>query len=176
MRFIIFSFILFVGYVSANGQIKQANLQAAGLTCAMCSNAIYQSLSSLSFIEEVAPDVANSSFQIKFKSDKNIDPDQMRNAVEEAGFSVALLRFTIRFKNFELPLDKVLSLYGLKLFVINSAGQTLDRDITFLFLDKGFLTEKMLKDYEKKLGVSLRKNKKDSDDDIYTVMINQEEL
>jgi copper chaperone CopZ len=173
MRFLIISFFLFAGYISANGQIKHATLQAAGLTCAMCSNAIYQSLSSLPFVEEVAPDVANSSFQIKFKADKNIEPDRMRNAVEEAGFSVAALRFTITFNHYEFPNDKILNLNGLKLFVINSTDQVLDKDITFLFMDKGYLTEKMLKDYEKKLGISLRKNKKESDEGLYTVIINQ---
>jgi copper chaperone CopZ len=176
MRFIIISFFLFAGYISANGQLRYATLQAAGLTCAMCSNAIYQSLSSLPFIAEVAPDVANSSFQIKFKADKNIEPDRMRNAVEEAGFSVAALRFTISFTNFELPYDKILSMNGMKLYVINSTDQVFDKDVIFLFLDKGFLTEKMLKEYEKKLSISLRKNKKDADNVVYTVMINQEGL
>jgi copper chaperone CopZ len=173
MRFILLSFFLFAEYISVNGQIKYASLQAAGLTCAMCSNAIYQSLSSLPFIEEVSPDVASSSFQIRFKADKNIEPDEIRSAVEEAGFSIAELRFSINFNQFVLPQDKVFGMNGLKFFVINASGQNFDRDVVFIFLEKGFLTDKKLKDFEKKLGVNLKKNKKDSDNGIFTVMINQ---
>jgi copper chaperone CopZ len=176
MRFILLLLFLLAEIVPACAQVKHATLQAAGLTCAMCSNAIYQSLSSLSFIEEVSPDVANSSFQIKFKADKNIDPDQMRAAVEEAGFSIAELRITIGNRLSLIPSDKIVNIQGLKLFVVNESGLSFDKDVTFLFLDKGYLTEKMLKEYAKKTGINLKKNKNQVAPGMFTVMISEEVL
>ena len=60
---------------SVVAQIKNVVLQAAGLTCAMCSNAIHQSLKSLSFVEEVKPDLQRSAFTVSFKSSSLVDFD-----------------------------------------------------------------------------------------------------
>ena len=53
--------------VIAHPQFTKANLQASGLTCALCSNAINKALQKLSFVASVKPDIKNSSFDIVFK-------------------------------------------------------------------------------------------------------------
>jgi len=174
MRIILLTFFLLVEIISANSQIKHASIQAAGLTCAMCSNAIYRSLSALPFIEEVNPDVENSSFGIRFKSDKSIHPDAMRDAVEEAGFSVAELSITIGFSHQELSSDKILKINHLTFYVMNGEGLILDKDVEFVFLDKGYMTDKRMKELESELGFALSKKKKNKGSDMLTVMIKKE--
>src|SRR3954469_13133000 len=66
----------------AGAQFRSANLQAAGLTCAMCTKAISKSLDKLSFIQEVKPDIKTSSFNITFKEGANVDFDALEKSVE----------------------------------------------------------------------------------------------
>lgn len=175
MRYLLFFFLLFSGIVAVKGQIKHASIQAAGLTCAMCSNAIYQSLISLPFIEDVTPDVEHSSFEIRFKSDKDIHPEAVRAAVEGAGFSIAQFSITIEFDRMTMPSDKNLSIKNITLNVINGEDVSLAHDMEFVFLDEGFLTDKLRKELEKELGFKLKKKKKNKESDIFSVMIKKEE-
>src|SRR5690242_10466487 len=80
--------------VSVNAQFTKAKLQATGLTCAMCSNAINKSLQKVSFIESVKADIKNSAFEIAFKQGAEIDIDAIKDAVEDAGFSIGKLQLT----------------------------------------------------------------------------------
>ena len=50
--------------IQTNAQFSSANLQAAGLTCAMCTKAINKSLEKLSFVQSVEADIKSSSFNI----------------------------------------------------------------------------------------------------------------
>ena len=59
MKNYIFSFFLLIT-VAASAQIKSVSLQASGLTCSMCSKAIYKSLSAISFVQSVDSDIKNS--------------------------------------------------------------------------------------------------------------------
>src|SRR5688500_2774998 len=96
-KLFIFISILLAGF-SASAQFKSATLQAAGLTCAMCTKAINKSLDRLSFISKVEPDIKNSAFIITFKEGADVDFDALKKAVEDAGFSVAKLKATGTFK------------------------------------------------------------------------------
>ena len=174
MRTILLVFFLFVEIISTSGQIKHASIQAAGLTCAMCSNAIYQSLSSLSFIEEVTPDVEHSSFEIRFKSDQEIHPVAMRDAVEEAGFSVAQFSMTIGFNHLQLSSDHIFKISNLTFYVMKGEGIILDQDVEFVFLDQGFMIDKRMKELESELGVVLRKKKKNYEPNKFRVMIKKD--
>ena len=70
-------------------QFTSANLQATGLTCALCSNAINKSLLELPFVDTVKSEIKTSSFSISFKDNSQVSIDAIRKAVEDAGFSVA---------------------------------------------------------------------------------------
>jgi copper chaperone CopZ len=45
--------------VNSQAQIQNATLQASGLTCAMCSKAVYKALSDVAFVEKVKADIEN---------------------------------------------------------------------------------------------------------------------
>ena len=80
--------------LQAEAQFSKATLQASGLTCAMCSNAINKALQAIPFVASVKSDIKNSSFNISFKENANVNIDALKKAVEDAGFSVAKLNLT----------------------------------------------------------------------------------
>ena len=59
---------LLLFFIKADEQVTKVSLQASGLTCSMCSNAINKSLKSLDVVENVKADVSASTFEISFKS------------------------------------------------------------------------------------------------------------
>lgn len=131
----------------AMSQFRSASLQAAGLTCAMCSRAINKSLEKLSFIKSVEPEIKSSTFTIVFKEGSQPDFDAIKNAVQEAGFSVAKLKVTADFHHLKVEKDAHVNIEGKTFHVLNGQGQTLNGEKTFLFTDKEFLTQKEFKKY-----------------------------
>jgi copper chaperone CopZ len=71
--------------------IKKVSLVASGLTCSMCSKAIFKALTKLDFVDEVKVDIEQSKFVLTFKSGKTVVIDQIKSAVTDAGFSVQSL-------------------------------------------------------------------------------------
>ena len=71
--------------------IKKVSLVASGLTCSMCSKAIFKALTKLDFVEEVKVDIEQSKFILTFKSGKTVVLDQIKSAVADAGFGVQSL-------------------------------------------------------------------------------------
>jgi copper chaperone CopZ len=142
-----FLVIAVVFSVSVNAQFKTATLQASGLTCAMCSNAINKSLSKLSFIETVEADIATSSFKIKFKTDADVDIDQMRKKVEDAGFSIAKLKLVVEFKDIAVDNDQAVTVNGKTLHFVATKNQVLSGNTTITVVDKNFVPAKEYKRY-----------------------------
>jgi copper chaperone CopZ len=143
-------FLLLIAVVisfSVNAQFKTAALQASGLTCAMCSNAINKSLSKLSFIEKVESDIATSSFMIRFKSDADVDIDQIRKKVEDAGFSIAKLKLVMEFNNVSIDNDKAVIIGSKTLHFVDIQKQVLSGEKTILVVDKNFVPAKEYKRY-----------------------------
>lgn len=144
--FKILMFTLFIG-VSAQAQFKSAAMQAAGLTCAMCSKAVGEALKQLPFVESVKPEIKSSLFNIKFKPGAQVDPDAVKQAVEDAGFSVAKLRLTGNFDNVKLEKDTHVNIDGKTFHFINAASQTLNGEKTITVVDKSFVPAKDFKKY-----------------------------
>jgi len=71
--------------------IKKVTLVASGLTCSMCSKAIFKALSKLDFVEEVKVDIEKSMYILAFKTGKKVEIDQIKLAVTDAGFGVQSL-------------------------------------------------------------------------------------
>jgi copper chaperone CopZ len=138
--------VLLITSISVSAQIKSATLQASGLTCAMCSNAINKSLKTLSFIERVESDIPNSSFLITFKSGTEINFDQMKKKVEDAGFSVAKLKVVAVFTNENIQNEKAITLEGKQFYFVNVKDQVLNGEQTLTIIDKNFIP---LKEYKR---------------------------
>jgi len=132
--------------VSVNAQFTKGRLQATGLTCAMCSNAINKSLQKVSFIESVKPDIKNSAFDITFKTGADVNIDMIRDAVEDAGFSIGKLQLTGNFNGLKITHDEHVKLGNENFHFLGDEDKVLTGENTLQVLDKDFVTAK---DYKK---------------------------
>ncbi len=74
-------------------EIKKVTLVASGLTCSMCSKAIFKALTSLDFVADVKVDIEQSKYILTFKAGKTVAIDQIKLAVTDAGFGVQSLEY-----------------------------------------------------------------------------------
>ena len=108
----------------AQAQFSKATLQATGLTCAMCSNAINKALMDVPFVASVRSDIKNSAFNIVFKKDQAIVIDDLKKAVEDAGFSVGSLKVTGAFDALKVNKDDHLKIGDMHFHFLNVVPQT----------------------------------------------------
>ena len=84
----------FWAFNSAHAQIKSAEVLASGLTCSMCSKAIFKALSKLDFVDTVKVNIETSVYQLNFKKEVPVKIEGIRDAVYDAGFAIAKLSIT----------------------------------------------------------------------------------
>lgn len=130
---------------AAQSQIKNATLQASGLTCAMCSKAVYNALSKVAFVEKVSPDIEKSSYEISFKPNTAIDLDALSKAVVDAGFSVSKLKVATAFNGAKIQNDAHIEVGNQSFHFLSVTPQTLNGTKTITLLDKNFVTAKEYK-------------------------------
>ena len=133
--------------IQAQSQFKEATLVASGLTCAMCSKAIYKSLQKLPFAGNITSNIKESSFKITFKEDKVADFDEIKKAVEDAGFAIATLKVIANFEDTKIDNDTHLTMQGKTLHFLNVKSQKLKGAQTFTVVDKKFVSDKDYKKY-----------------------------
>jgi copper chaperone CopZ len=147
MKKVFISLIGILLFSQLNAQFKSASLTASGLTCAMCTKAIFNSLEQISFVESVKPDIKNSAFEITFKKDAAVDFDVLKKSVEDAGFSVALLKATADFNNTVIKNDAHIKLGSFQYHFIKVLPQTLNGETTVKIIDKDFIPTREYKKY-----------------------------
>lgn len=141
--------VMLIGFsiTSANAQFESAELTASGLTCSMCSKAIYKALTKVNSIESVKANIENSSYAIQFKNNTLVDLDAVKNAVIDAGFNVANLQVTTNVNNVDVKKDAHITLGNNTFHFINTNQQNLNGDVTLNIVDKGFLSDSDYKKY-----------------------------
>jgi copper chaperone CopZ len=130
-----------------NAQFKKASLQATGLTCAMCSNAVNKALQKVSFVESVQSDIKNSAFAIVFRPNANVDIDALKMAVEDAGFSVGSLKLSGVFSDLKVANDQHVRIGNDNFHFLNISSQVLNGEHTVTVVDKDFVTAKEFRKY-----------------------------
>ncbi len=152
------TFVLAIAIVFAGlpgyAQFTKADLQATGLTCAMCSNAIYKALQAVPFVANVNPDIKNSAFHIEFKKDQAVEIDALKTAVEDAGFSVGALKITGKFDGIKIGEDSHVGIGKDVFHFLNNPGRDLNGEKELTVVDKDFVTAKQFK----KISSSSRAN------------------
>ena len=138
-KYIIGAFLLLsAGNVSAQ-QISSAELQVNGLTCSMCSQATEKSLKTLGFVEGITPDLNTNTFMIKFKKDKAVNVDQIKQKVQAAGFSVGNLVTTYNFNNVKVDANGQAQVGSSVIKVLNAKNQVLNGNVKATVVDKNFI-------------------------------------
>nr|MBP7990725.1 heavy-metal-associated domain-containing protein [Sediminibacterium sp.] len=110
----VFLLIACIWAIGASAQVQKVNLQASGLTCAMCSKAIYKAVSAISFVDTVLVNIEASTYDIRFNSDATPRFDQIAKAVVDAGFSVANLTVVVNFNKQNVDKNGLLTLDGIQ--------------------------------------------------------------
>ena len=136
-----------VAVLSVQAQFSKASLQASGLTCSMCSKAVKEALQAVPFVQEVKVDIKTQEYQLAFKEGSNVEFDDLKKAVEDAGFSVASLKVTGNLSNVNAQKDKHAVVDGKNFHFLNGNNQVLNGAVTFTIVEKDFLTAKELKKY-----------------------------
>jgi copper chaperone CopZ len=130
-------------------QVKKITLQASGLTCSMCSNAINKSLQSLPFIDKTVPNIKTSSFDIYLKKGIAYSYDAIKENVEEAGFTVASFYVIIDINTTLSAKDQHTLVDGNLFHFINANNQQLIGERKIKIVDKGFVPAKEFKQNNK---------------------------
>jgi copper chaperone CopZ len=151
MKKIFILIFLSVGLLT-NAQVKKVNLRASGLTCAMCSKAVFKSLSDVPFVEKIQVDIQQSTYEVFFKEGAAISFDALSKAVIDAGFSVDQLKVTSNFNALKLQKDAKVELDNQTLQFINANDQTLNGEKTFTLIDKSFVSAQQFKKYKLTAG------------------------
>ena len=147
MKKLLLILIIALFSVTSQAQFTKATLQATGLTCAMCSNAINKALQKVYFVESIKSDIKNSAFTMMFKADTQVDIDALKNAVEDAGFSIGSLVLTGSFSETKIEKDKHLKIGNENFHFLNANNQVLNGEQAITVVDKNFVTEKQFKKY-----------------------------
>lgn len=141
----IFLFIVIVFSVAANAQVTKVSLQASGLTCSMCSNAINKALKTLDFVLHVEADIKTYTFEILFKPNSTVDFDMIKKRVENAGFTVSGFVATIHFNNVQIINSQQVTIEDKTFLFTNMKDQPLNGIKKVKVLDKGFVSPKEYK-------------------------------
>ena len=144
MKKLLFVAALFLG-LGSQAQVTKVRLQASGLTCSMCSNAINKSLKSLEIVDKVMANIKTSSFEISFKPGAEVNFDQLKKKVEDAGFFVANLSATVNFNNLKVEKDEHYNVAGMNIHFLNANGETLQGEQQVQVVDKGYVSAKAFK-------------------------------
>jgi copper chaperone CopZ len=136
---------LFFTALVSQAQFTKATLQATGLTCAMCNNAINKALQKVPFVESVKSDIKNSAFTMVFRSGARVEIDELKKAVEDAGFSIGSLKLVGSFSDLALAPDKHIKIGESNFHFLNVKEQVLSGEQTITVVDKNYITEKQFK-------------------------------
>ncbi len=131
--------------LSSYAQVTKVTIQASGLTCSMCSNAINKALKSVEYVDKVYANIKNSSFDISFKPGAAVNFDQLKKKVVDAGFSVAKFNVTMQFNDVTIEPDTHVNVGGMMMHFINVKNKTLSGEQTIQVLDKGYVSAKAFK-------------------------------
>ena len=146
MRYI-FIALLGIFSLSASAQFSKASIQASGLTCAMCTKAINNALEKVAFVQSVKSDISTSSFNVAFRPNAKVDIDQLKKAVEDAGFSVAKMKLTANFNAVAVKNDEHVSINGTTFHFVRVSDQTLSGQKEITMVDKNFIGGKEFKKF-----------------------------
>lgn len=156
MRKLILAIALLLCTAAAKAQIQSATLVASGLTCSMCSKAIYKALLKVPAIEKVDADVEHSSYIITFKPNAMVSPEALRKAVEGAGFSIAQLKLTANIPRNVVKPDSRITFQGATYRLIRAGGKELEGTQTFTVVDKPYIAPSAYKQFAKDIPAGER--------------------
>ena len=140
--------LLLISTLSFAQSFRNIELQAAGLTCSMCNNAINKALKQIDFIQTVQSDIKKSLFIISVKDSMIPDFDIIRKKVEDAGFSVAKMTVEVNFVHQKIVNDEHVIIADKAFHFLNVKDQTINGWQKVQLVDKSFLVAGQVKKWQ----------------------------
>jgi copper chaperone CopZ len=141
----IFLLLICCWTISANAQVQKVNLQASGLTCAMCSKAIYKAVSAISFVDTVFVNIEASTYDIRFDKEATPQFDRIAKAVVDAGFSVANLTLIVNFDKQAVDKNGLFTMDGINYKLMGTPPATLKGSKKMQLVGKQYMLPKDFK-------------------------------
>lgn len=69
-------------------QVSQLTIGVDGFTCSLCAKGVEEQFKSLEFVKNVKTDLKKTEFILTFRTNPKINISQIRDAVNDGGFSV----------------------------------------------------------------------------------------
>jgi copper chaperone CopZ len=135
---VLLTIILLLCATISNAQLSKIEIRATGLTCSMCSNAIFKQLKSISDVDSVETDLNTNTFTVFLKKDNKLIPKTFKENVEKAGFFIGVFIVTATPE----ILDQ-------NMYILLDGKPKKQTEIKFQVLDKGYITEKEFKKLSK---------------------------
>ncbi|MBK7637106.1 MAG: heavy-metal-associated domain-containing protein [Saprospiraceae bacterium] len=111
----------------------------------MCSNAINKQLKSLTDVDSVVIDLNTNTFVVHLKKEAIISPRVLKEKVEKAGFFVGSMIVTMNFDNTDISENIKVEKEGIALVIIDSKSKVLLGETKAKIMDKGYVTQKIIK-------------------------------
>ncbi|WP_432671516.1 heavy-metal-associated domain-containing protein [Flavobacterium sp. SM2513] len=150
--FLIVAFFTLLSSIST-AQISKAEIIATGLTCSMCSNAIFKQLQSLPDAANVATDLNTNTFTVTLKNGSTLTPSAFKASVEKAGFFIGSLVLTVDAKTVQKSP-----------YILLKGASNNQKEVQIQVLDKGYVTDKEFKKLSKSLKNIVTFNTSNEDD------------
>ena len=135
----LFIFIFFLLNTKAKAQIQSIDVAASGLTCSMCSKAIFKALSQLDFVSEVKVDLEKSIYSLSFKSPERVKIEEIKDAVYDAGFAIETMQMTANFPKSKAINNEVVLLLGYQFKWELTSEKNIKNPQKVNFLNKDFM-------------------------------------
>ena len=145
MKKIFLSFLLISLSLLGFSQFEKVELQASGLTCSLCSNAVNKALKTLPFAASVETDLNQNLFTIILNNNVPVDFDAISKKVQDAGFSVAKCWVLVDLHDLSLHNDEHIVLGGLNMHFLNIKSQTLNGRNRLHIINHNFVQPKEYK-------------------------------
>jgi copper chaperone CopZ len=122
-------------------QVKKAEIIATGLTCSMCSNAIYKQLNTIVGVDSVLTDLNTNTFTVFLKPDNKYAPSLFKENIEKAGFFIGSLIVTVP--------GSVITGNADQFIPLGKGSPLSEEEISIKIFDEGYVTQKEHKKYLK---------------------------
>jgi copper chaperone CopZ len=120
----------------------------------MCSKSIYKALEKIPSVQTIEVDLDQSIFRIQFKEGSSIQPDELKEAVMDAGFAVASLQMTAIFPETKISKDVHIPFFGSTYHFLNGQDYTISGKVILNIVDKNFVTTAAFRQYKKMTTMS----------------------
>jgi copper chaperone CopZ len=150
MKILLLIFIFAIS-IATKAQITKIEVQASGLTCSMCNKSIHKALTSVQNVKNVDADLNTNTFTITFKDSAAIDLDNLKVKIEKAGYKVANFWLHLNVSNIVVKKNAHTPqlIDNNNFHFINIPEQNLNGIQKLQLVDKGFVSNKVYKKYEK---------------------------